>query len=383
MAYRANVGGIMGSGEYMPSAPQIDVAGAITAASNAFRTTRESAVQRALMVAQAQREQEASRLSQAQAATNGVMPTSAAHAYVQSNNDAYEAANAPPAAPADGSAPGPALTAPTMPPPVANGLPGAPTPRLVMPGASASAPALSSPAPAASLPAGSTTGAGGRPMMTAPITGHGSRRLSTPIDLGNGYSVIPELTPAAREYEMMNERLRAMEGIGAGHDAARVTVAQGHDSTSTANTTARVTASTENHNTPSASTVYSADHRRPPAATDPDVQDGERAKFVLGRIATLTKATKGLGGLTKPGMSLDDATHQANVEWAAAHGTVPPPRAVVPAAPSDESGPGAQTDYNSAAAKYQQALHLGIDPALAREAYNTDVMAIAKKHGHR
>lgn len=369
MAYRANVGGLMGSGEYMPSAPQIDVAGAINAASQAFRNNRDDVIRRALMVAQAKREQQAAQLQQAEAAQNGILPTSAAHAYVQSNNDAYDAAN--PVAPAITSPTG----GPSAPPPVMNGMAGAPSaaPRLIAPGASSG-----SPAPAASLPAGSQSDASGRPMMTAPITGHGARRLSMPIDLGNGYSMIPELTPAARQYEMMDARLRELEAIGAGHDQARVAVAAAHDSTSAANTDKRVAVQQQIHGVPRVTAPHAS------AGTTGHDPDEKRRSFVLSRIKELTKETKGIGGLPKPGMSLDDATHQANVEWAAANGEVPPPRSVVPPAPSDgESGAGAQADYDTAAAKYKHALELGIDPTLARDAYNTDVMAIAKKHGHR
>lgn len=47
-AYRANVGGIMGSGERFDSRPEIDVAGAINAVSNAFKNNREGVLNKAV-----------------------------------------------------------------------------------------------------------------------------------------------------------------------------------------------------------------------------------------------------------------------------------------------------------------------------------------------
>lgn len=151
----------------------------------------------------------------------------------------------------------------------------------------------------------------------------------------------------------------------------------------------RIEAQRTLHDTPSGSTIYSVQNR----ITSPNNADPASA-YVTKRMAKLVAPTRDPNtGLEKPGLSPKDAAAQAQSEWDAAHGSsepkTPPPRTRGIGTKSTGNidlrtgnpPPEAIAEHQQQAAKYQQALKMGIDPQKALEAYAQDVAATKKKYG--
>lgn len=155
--YRANLGGIDGSGVRMPDTrPLIDIGGVIDSASRAFANTREGVLHRALLQQAAAREDQQQKLREAEAANNGTLPLAAAQRLVNEGGFEDESPT-----PAQGASP-----------------------------------------PATEM---NPQGPDAAPAPAAPTR----KKKYSMVDLGNGYATIPELTPGYRQAQMLNTKIDA------------------------------------------------------------------------------------------------------------------------------------------------------------------------------
>jgi hypothetical protein len=177
--YRANLGGINGSGVYMPDTrPIVDIGSVIDAASRAFATNRQGVLTRAAYQHAAALQDQEQQLRQAQAANNGILPIDAARRLVATGGFEEEAP-APPST--SGSPPGV-----KVPPAFDSSIEGAPD-------------------------AGQELTTGAAPPTSAPAAA--KKPKYTMIDLNNGYAQIPELTPGYRANKLLETRLRAAQDL--------------------------------------------------------------------------------------------------------------------------------------------------------------------------
>lgn len=137
---------------------------------------------------------------------------------------------------------------------------------------------------------------------------------------------------------------------------------------------------------------YDIKHPLPTKGGDPDGKAAadltkRRDAFLLQRVGVLTKPSKGLAGMPKPGLTSDAALEQATHEWNLVHGDDAP----IAPTPHAHDTPGdinlgndkdvSQGEYDTLAAQYKAALARGVDPSAARQMYDELVMAVAKKYG--
>lgn len=113
-----------------------------------------------------------------------------------------------------------------------------------------------------------------------------------------------------------------------------------------------------------------------------------RESYILKRIPALTKPTKGLGGLTQPGLSVEDATQRAIKEWDNANGvtanTEPDTPPTTPRTPGTGGNihlgtpgggggvmsPDVMARHRQIDANMQEAIRRGVKPQTAMERAN-------------
>jgi hypothetical protein len=129
---------------------------------------------------------------------------------------------------------------------------------------------------------------------------------------------------------------------------------------------------------------------RPAKEVAADRTEEKRQAYVLKRIRELTKASKDDYDDETPGISVEDAQRQAEIEWGKVQGRESPqptPKPIQEPNPkSDEASGdidlrGAQREYDALARGYQAAIAQGAPPDLARKRYDALVLQVAKKYG--